>query len=458
MTPELTVFLIEDDAAVRKGCEQALRLADLSVQAFADAESALATLSALADPLPGVVITDVRLPGIDGFSLLQNLQQRDRELPVVLVTGHGDVTMAVQAMREGAYDFIEKPFAPDRLVDVTRRALERRELWLENCRLRDQLGMAGAVPRIGQSPAMQRIQQLIHALAPTDVDILINGETGTGKEVVASAVHAASGRRGPFVALNCGALPESVFESEVFGHEPGAFTGATKRRIGKIEYAKGGTLFLDEIESMPLDLQVKLLRVLQERVVVRLGSNEPVPVDCRFIAASKVNLKTEAEAGRFRADLYYRLNVVSVDLPPLRERREDIPFLMAGFLHSAAQRFDKPVPEWSAADMKRWQQHDWPGNVRELKNVAERFCLGLPDGLPEGLAGAAVSAATATTVVAEGASLADKLEQAERSFIEAALREAQGQVAKAAELLQLPRKTLYDKLTRLGIDAEAFRN
>ncbi|GAB2181383.1 sigma-54 dependent transcriptional regulator [Denitratisoma sp. agr-D3] len=451
MTTELMVHLVEDDAAVRKGCEQALRLADIPVQAFVDAESAQA---AWEQQLPAVLISDVRLPGADGFALLQAMQQRDRELPVVLVTGHGDVTMAVQAMREGAYDFIEKPFAPDRLVDVTRRALERRRLWLENCRLRDQLGMAGAMPRIGQSAAMQKVQQLIQALAPTDVDILINGETGTGKEVVASAIHAASGRAGPFVALNCGALPESVFESEIFGHEAGAFTGAAKRRIGKIEYAGGGTLFLDEIESMPLDLQVKLLRVLQDRSVVRLGSNTPVPVECRVIAASKVDLKAEAAAGRFRPDLYYRLNVVSIDLPPLRQRREDIPLLMAALLQAAALRFDRPVPTWSATDMLRWQGYDWPGNVRELKNVAERFCLGLPDGVGSG-ANAPIGAGASSGLV--GASLAERLEQAERGFIEAALAESKGQVAKAAELLQVPRKTLYDKLARLGIEAESFR-
>lgn len=447
MTLEQTVFLIEDDAAVRKGCEQSLRLADIPVRSFADGESAL---QALAGALPGAVISDVRLPGLDGFALLESVQQQDRELPVILVTGHGDVTMAVHAMRDGAYDFIEKPFSPERLVDVVRRALERRRLWLENCRLRDQLGMAGAVPRIGQSQAMQKVQQLIHALAPTDVDILINGETGTGKEVVASAIHAASGRSGPFVALNCGALPETVFESEIFGHEAGAFTGAGKRRVGKIEYASGGTLFLDEIESMPLDMQVKLLRVLQERSVVRLGSNIPVPVECRVIAASKADLRTEAAAGRFRADLYYRLNVVSIDLPPLRARRDDIPFLMAGFLHSASLRFDRPAPVWREADMQRWQAHDWPGNVRELKNVADRICLGLPDGLP-GSQSPGIAAAEA------GESLHARVERAERGFIEEALKSAGGQVAKAAELLQIPKKTLYDKLARHGIDAERYR-
>ena len=437
------VFLIEDDAVVRKGCAQALSIADIPVRAFADAESAFA---ALAGCLPGAVVTDVRLPGRDGLAVLREMRQRDRELPVVLVTGHGDVAMAVEAMRLGAHDFVEKPFSSERLVSVVRSALEKRSLLLENRRLRERLEAQGEMPVIGQSPGMQGVRRLIAALAPTDVDILINGETGSGKEVVARAIHAASGRRGPFVAINCAALPESVFESELFGHEAGAFTGAGKRRIGKIEYANGGTLFLDEIESMPLNLQAKLLRVLQERVVERLGGNAVVSVDCRVLAASKTDLKQLSETGGFRADLFYRLNVASIDLPPLRERREDIPLLMAFFLRQAAQRYGKPLPEWSAGDLVRWQAYDWPGNVRELKNAADRCCLGLPDGLP-------VVAGT----VDPAQSLVARVDQAEKGFIEVALRMAQGSVAAAADVLQIPKKTLYDKLVRHSIVPENFR-
>jgi two-component system C4-dicarboxylate transport response regulator DctD len=290
---------------------------------------------------------------------------------------------------------------------------------------------------------MQAVRRLVEALAPTGVDILIHGETGCGKEVVARAIHAASGRRGPFVAINCGALPESVFESEVFGHEAGAFTGAAKRRIGRIEHACGGTLFLDEIESMPLALQVKLLRVLQERVVERLGSNTGIAVDCRVVAATKEDLKVLAEAGRFRADLYYRLHVAILDLPPLRERREDIPLLMGHFLAEAATRYQREAPPWTPEDLARWLAHDWPGNVRELKNTAERWCLGLPDGL-----GPQAGADTSLTA---------QVERAERQAIGAALRHTGGQVAAAAEILRLPRKTLYDKLARLGIAPEAYR-
>ena len=439
---DFPVFLVEDDAAVRKGCEQALSLADIPVRGFADGESMLA---ALASASPALVVSDVRLPGRDGLTLLRELHQHDRELPVLLITGHGDVAMAVEAMREGAHDFIEKPFPSERLVAAVRSALEKRALIVENRQLKERLGH-GINQIVGQSPAIQNIRRLVATLAPTGVDILINGETGSGKEVVARAIHEASGRRGPFVAINCGALPETVFESELFGHEAGAFTGAGKRRIGRIEHANGGTLFLDEIESMPLNLQVKLLRVLQERSVERLGSNTTTPVDCRLVAASKTDLKAASAAGQFRADLYYRLNVVSIDLPPLRERRDDIPLLIAQFLQEAALRYQRPPATWTPADLARWTAHDWPGNVRELKNVADRWALGLPDALTG-------SAAPAST----GLSLAEQVDAAEKRSIENALKSCAGNVAQTAELLQTPKKTLYDKLTKHGIVAEQFR-
>ncbi len=445
---EDAVFLVEDDPAVRKGCAQALSLADLPVRAFADAES---LLQALSQERPALVVSDVRLPGRDGLSLLRELRQFDRELPVLLITGHGDVAMAVEAMREGAHDFIEKPFPSERLIAAVRSGLEKRRLQQENQRLRTLVGEAGSQRLVGQSAAIQQIRQLIDSLAPTGVDLLINGETGAGKEVVARAVHEASGRRGAFVAINCGALPESVFESELFGHEAGAFTGAGKRRIGRIEHASGGTLFLDEIETMPLNLQVKLLRVLQERSVERLGSNSGVAVDLRLVAASKADLKSEADAGRFRADLYYRLNVVSLDLPPLRQRREDIPLLLGHFLAEAAQRYQRPLAVWTPADLARWQQHPWPGNVRELKNVADRWALGLPDGLA-----APAALASGPAPLADG-SLAEQVDAAEKAILIAALERSHGHVVAAAEALHTPRKTFYDKLARHGIVPEQFR-
>jgi two-component system C4-dicarboxylate transport response regulator DctD len=423
------VFLVEDDAIVRHGSEQALALAQIQVRAFASAEAAL---EALRGERPWAVVADVKLPGQSGVELLREIRLRDRELPVILVTGHGDVAMAVDAMREGAYDFIEKPFSSERLVEAVRRAVERRSLMEENRRLREQLPEGEALPILGQSPAMQELRRQIAALAPANVDVLVRGETGAGKEVVARSLHALSGRRGPFVALNCGALPENIVESELFGHEAGAFTGASRRRIGRIEYANGGTLFLDEIESMPLAAQVKLLRVLQERQVERLGSNTPVAVDCRVIAAAKEDLKQLQADGRFRPDLYYRLNVVALQIPPLRERPGDVPLLMAHFVRAAAQRFDREALSWTGHDMLRWQHYDWPGNVRELRNVAERFALGLGDGL-EG-------------PPLQALSLPARLDLVEQALIRDAMALADGNVAKAADLLQIPKKTLYDKL------------
>ena len=447
MTPDDTgalaarpVYLIEDDESVMRACAQALKLADLEVRSFSNAEKALAAFDE--DP-PAVVVSDVRMAGMSGLELLEVMWQRDRDVPVILITGHGDVSMAVQAMRAHAYDFIEKPFSSPRLVDVVRRALERRALLTENRVLREQLGTMREMPLIGSSESIQRVVRTIDSLAATDVDILILGETGTGKEVVAHALHARSGRPGPFVALNCGALPESVFESEIFGHETGAFTGADKRRIGKIEYASDGTLFLDEIESMPLALQVKLLRVLQERRVERLGSNISIPVNCRIVAATKSDLKRLSDQGGFRADLYYRLNVVTIELPPLRQRLNDIAPLMTYFLSLAARRFNREIPAWTEQDLFRWQHHDWPGNVRELKAVAERLCLGVGDGL-EG-------------IQTEAVSLTARLDNYERSLIREALRGSRGNVAATAERLHLPKKTLYDKLARHQLDPESFR-
>lgn len=433
------IFLIEDDPIVRRGSEQALSLAGMQVHGFSNAEAAL---DALAGNPPWVVVTDVRLPGRDGLHLLREMRGHDREIPVVLVTGHGDVTMAVQAMQDGAFDFIEKPFASERLVSAVRRAGERRGLLAENRSLRERLPPGGAAAIIGQSAAIERVRRLVEALAPADVDILLSGETGSGKEVVARAIHAVSGRTGPFVALNCGALPENLIESEIFGHEAGAFTGAARRRIGKIEHANRGTLFLDEIESMSMAVQVKFLRVLQQREVERLGSNLPVAVDCRVVAAAKDDLKKRSEQGSFRADLYYRLNVVAIDIPPLRKRPGDVALLMAHFVKIAAARHRVPAPEWTEADMLRWQQHPWPGNVRELQNVAERFCLGVLDR----------DEASASSI----APLSVRLEIVERGLIADALRVADGQVARAAELLQIPRKTLYDKLQRFGMPAHDF--
>ena len=439
----MTVLLVEDDPLVLLGAEQALSLAGMTVFTASDAETALQILTT--SP-PDVVISDIRLPGADGFELLRKVRDFDGEVPVILMTGHGDIRMAVDAMHSGAYDFLEKPFSSDRLTEVVRRALEKRHLVLENRRLQALVAAQSASDLIGQTPAINEARRRIGALGPTQVDVLIQGETGTGKEVVARALHRASGRRGPFVAINCGALPESIFESEMFGHEVGAFTGAARKRIGKLEYACGGTVFLDEIESLPLSQQVKMLRVLQERRLERLGGNESVAIDCRFIAAAKMDLKVLSDQGAFRADLYYRLNVAHIALPPVRERREDIPLLMTHCVRLAADRYGVNPPSWSELQMASWQGQDWPGNVRELKNVADRLCLGL-----EGSASSPPANST------ESPALALQIDAFEKHLIVQALVAHAGNVTLAAEHLKLPRKTLYDKVARHGIDPTGYR-
>ena len=457
------ILLVEDEDAVRLGIEQALELADLPVLAFAAAEPALAALKAAPADL---LITDVRLPGMDGLDLLRAAQGLDTDLPVVLMTGHGDITMAVAAMRDGAYDFIEKPFASERLTATVRRALERRRLSAEVRRLRSALGEDdGGIDSLilGRSPAMQALKRMILQVADTGADVLVLGETGSGKEVVARALHRFSARADrPFVALNCGAIPESMFESELFGHEAGAFTGAGKLRIGKLEYADGGTVFLDEIESMPLPLQVKLLRVLQDRCVERLGANKPVPLDVRFVAATKVDLAELARTGAFREDLYYRLNVVPLTIPPLRDRPEDIALLLEHFMAQAANRLGRVPPFVSEAERQVLLGHRWPGNVRELGNLAERAILGLPllpgNAVSGGaVSGGAVSGGAPAVSGAGGAGLAELVDGFERRLIADSMRRHHGDVAAVSAELQVPRKTLYDKLKRFGLEIDAFR-
>ena len=436
------VVLIDDDPHLRKALSQTLDLAGLKVACLEDARTLEARLPA---DWHGVVVSDIRMPGIDGLQLLANLQGRDADLPVLLITGHGDVQLAVQAMRAGAYDFLEKPFPSEALLDSVRRALALRRLVLDNRSLRlalaDRQQLAGRL--LGHSPAMARLREQIGALAGTQADVLILGETGAGKEVVARALHDLSARRdGPFVAINAGALAESVVESELFGHEPGAFTGAQKRRIGKFEFANGGTLFLDEIESMSLDVQVKLLRLLQERVVERLGGNQLIRLDIRVIAATKEDLRQAADAGRFRADLYYRLNVAPLSIPPLRERGEDALLLFQHFAEGAAARHALAPRELQPGQRALLLRHPWPGNVRELQNAAERFALGLELALDS----------NAPSLPPVNGGLSEQVEAFERALIAAELSRPHGSLRSLAEALGVPRKTLHDKLRKHGLN------
>ncbi len=437
----LKVLIIEDDPDVRLGCEQALQLEGISTESAGSVEEARRYLCA---DFPGVIVSDIRLPRMDGITFQRELTRTDPELPVVLITGHGDISMAVQAMKDGAYDFIQKPFPPEQLVEVVRRAIEKRQLVLEVRELRHRLEGRDHIEArlIGQSSGMVRVRELIAGLANSAADVLIQGETGSGKELVARCLHEASPRyKGNYVAINCGGLPDTLFESEIFGHEAGAYTGAGKRRVGRIEHANGGTLFLDEIESMPIPMQIKLLRVLQERTLERLGSNATIPVDCRVIAATKVDLRLLAEQGLFRADLYYRLSVATLTLPPLRERREDIPLLFQHFLLQAAARHDRPVPAIDTARIHILLGYHWPGNVRELRNVADRCVLGIECGAPP----------FGKEISDRPLPLHETVDAFERALIADALQRNQGSLARSAEDLCIPKTTLHDKIRKYGL-------
>ena len=440
MKPAL-VLLVDDEEELRRSTAQSLDLAGFPVRDLGTAEAALDLIT---QGFNGVLITDIRMPGMDGMTLMSRVRDIDPDIPVILATGHGDVQLAVKAMREGAYDFIEKPFNAQTLADVAARAIDRRRLVLENRRLRAVAGKRDDIEaRLpGRTQAIIDLRYRLRAVAPTDADVLIIGDTGTGKEVAARALHDLSGRATkPFVVINCAALPVHLIESELFGHEAGSFPGALKARYGKFEHGRGGTVLLDEIGSMPLDLQAKFLRVIQDRIITRLGSNEAVPLDVRFIATSKTDLEAEVAAGRFRADLLYRLNVVTLRLPALSARRADVPLLFLQLASEAAARYrrdDVPVPPQILADIAR---RDWPGNVRELRNAADRFVLGL--GLSPG---------DEETIPAPAVRLADRVAQFERGVIVGALVASGGNLKPVYESLGISRKTLYEKMQKYGLD------
>ncbi len=449
--PTQPVILIDDEKHIRKAGSQTLQLAGYEVIALERADKALELLH---EDWPGVVVSDINMPGTDGLSFMNQALARVSDLPVILITGHGDISMAVQAMRDGAYDFIEKPFPADLLTDVVRRALDKRALTLENRRLRQELRAQDTPgPRIiGKAEPVQRMRQLLMQVADTPADILLMGETGTGKDLVARYIHENSRRvEKNFVAINCGGVPENLIESELFGHERGAFTDAKSQRIGKLEYADGGTLFLDEIESMPMSLQIKLLRVLEERSIERLGANEPIALDLRIVAASKADLKELSAEGKFREDLYYRLNVVRVDIPPLRERPEDIPLLFQHFALVASALYEKEIPALSPERVHSLVSYAWPGNVRELRNIAERYVL-----LGEACTFDFDRLIAPDDAVA-GLSLPQKVERYECMLIEEDLAKHDGSIKNTLVSLGLPRKTLYDKMRKYGLDKRDFK-
>jgi two-component system C4-dicarboxylate transport response regulator DctD len=445
------IILVDDEKAVRDSTAQSLMLAGFEVETFSNAPSALAKIT---PEFEGVVISDIRMPGMDGLEFLQRILKIDRDLPVILISGHADVATAVLAMRKGSYDLLEKPFSNTQLVDVIKRASEKRRLTLENRALKEALeNQTRPGPRIiGQTPSIMNPRKMITRLANVNADVLVWGETGTGKELVARSLHEQSKRRDHnYVAINCAAIPESLLDSELFGHEAGAFTGAKVKRIGKFEHANGGTLFLDEIEGMPLSTQAPLLRVLQERKIERLGSNKLIPLDIRVIAATKVDLMEAAERAEFRKDLYYRLNVVTLEVPPLRARREDIPLLFQHFVLVAAARCETEVPPLNSKALHVLIGHDWPGNIRELRNIAERYVL-LGEAYNFDLA-----ALMKSDEKLEGMSLAEQVSCFEKILIEQALNRHKGNTREVMDALDLPRKTLTDKMKKYGLERGQFR-
>jgi len=442
------VLLIDDERAMRESLSQWLELAGYQVSAHADGAKALRTLGA---DWPGVVVTDLRMARLDGLAVLDAVRALDVDLPVVMITGHGDVQSAVEAMRRGAYDFLEKPFQPERLGDSVARGLEKRALVLENRALRRRMEHERALEQrlLGECGAVQRLRTDIENFAGVDVDVLLIGETGTGKEVVARALHELGQRRhGAFHALDCGAIAGSRVEHELFGESGG--------EPSPFELADGGTLLLDEIANMPNEQQTRLLRALESREVRRVGEPTARPFDVRVISTANAGLKAALDSGDFRRDLYYRLNTIELTLPPLRDRSDDALLLFERFAHRAASVHERPCPPLGADDVAALRAHRWPGNVRELRHVAERFVLygSLPIST---LLGDASSGASAGAPDKRRRTLVDQVAAYEKSLIEHALSRSGGELNTVSDELGIPRRTLTDKLQKHSIDRERHR-
>ena len=449
------ILIIEDEDKLRRVIQLHLESAGFEVDGAATAEQGL-PLATAAD----LVITDLRLPGMDGLQLIEQLQARAIPAGVIVMTAHGSVETAVEAMKLGAADFLQKPFSLDHLATVVAKVLAIQSLRNENQRLRQELDQRYQFDNIiGRSAAMREIFHTVERVAPTRATVLLAGESGVGKDLIARAIHQHSPRKThAFVKINCTALPENLMESELFGYEKGAFTGATASKPGKFEQADGGTAFLDEIGDVPGNIQVKLLRVLQERQFERLGSNLTRNVDVRVIAATNVDLRAALEQGRFREDLYYRLNVVPINIPPLRDRREDIPFLAMHFVRSLSKELGSIATDISPAAMDRLVAHSWPGNVRELENTIERSLVLASSEILQP-ADIRIEAPRVTPAMGSQESPllpeGETLEQWEQMMIREALRRANGNKSQAARMLGLTRNALRYRLSQMGLDSGA---
>jgi DNA-binding NtrC family response regulator len=437
------ILIVDDELVVRDSLGKWFTSEGYSARPVGGAREAL---EVIAQTEFDIALLDIKMPGMDGMELQSRLREADPDLTIVIMTGYASVDTAVQALKRGAYDYITKPVDPDELSHLVSNALEHKRARREVARLRENLQETQpGTEMIGKSPAMRKVVELIEMVAPTEATVLISGESGTGKEVVARAIHAAGPRRYmPMVTIHCGALTETLLESELFGHEKGAFTGAQYRKKGKFEVADGGTVFLDEISDISLKTQTDLLRVLQEKEIVRVGGNQQLKVDFRAIAATNKNLEGLVKAGAFRPDLYYRLHVFCIELPPLRDRREDIPLLVNHFLNKFCLATSRALPQLSAESMDLLMRHDWPGNVRELENAIER-------ALVVGRGAEIRPADFAFPFQADEPKGGKTLDDIERAHIERILRETQHNLSRAARILDIDRTTLYNKLRRYGM-------
>ncbi len=441
------VLIVDDEAGIRQALKQVLEYEDLEVRVAASGGEAI---NLYTEFKPHLVFLDVKMAGLDGLETLTRLRDLDARPQIVMISGHGTIATAVEATQRGAFDFLEKPLDTDRLLLTVRNALAHAELVGENARLRQAAEDRYAM--VGDSPALQVVRELIDKVAPTAARVLITGENGTGKELVARAIHAASPRRDrPMVEVNCAAIPSELIESELFGHMKGSFTGAFADRAGKFEQADGGTLFLDEIGDMSLSAQAKLLRVLQEGVVTRIGGAKPIQVDVRVLAATNKDLELEIAETRFREDLLYRLNVVPIDVPPLRERLEDIPGLVAHFAELLGASAGVPGKRFGEEAVRRLQTRPWPGNIRELRNAVERALILAP--------GKVVTPADVDRLLPADLGPKQSLEnfksEAEKGFLVQKLREHEWNITETAKSLQIPRSNLYKKIERYGLNRES---
>jgi DNA-binding NtrC family response regulator len=460
-------MIVDDEEAARYGMRRALSTFGYNITEAGSAEAARALLK---QHEPDLLLLDVNLPGLSGLDFLRELKSANGNAPlVIIVTAHGSERMAVEAVKAGAHDYISKPFELDDLRLVIKNAAETIQLRRENYSLRRRIeverSQRGAL--IGNSDAMQKVRAVIDKVAETDATVLVRGESGTGKELVARELHERNSvrRNGSFVAVNCAALPSELIESELFGHEKGAFTGAASRREGKFEQADGGTLFLDEIGDMSSNVQAKLLRALEERRIERLGANESIPVDVRIVSATHRPLEQEITNGNFRADLFYRLRVVTVEIAPLRERREDIPLLAETFMRLAGERYELPQRSLSQGALRRLMEYNWPGNVRELKNTIDRAVImadgdeiapkDLPDEIIAGISKDGIVEGSDTETdglrVPFTADFREDRREFERRYISRCLEYTQGNVTRAAEILDMHRQSLQHKLRQLGL-------